>query len=50
MDDPFSSSEKEMELESIVSPIRPRRSRYDDIDDDDSSEDSILNPVSRNTA
>ena len=50
MDDPFSSSEKEMELESIVSPIRPRRNRYDDIDDDDSSEDSILNPFSRNTA
>ena len=41
MDDPFSSSEKEMELESIVSPIRPRRSRYDDIDDDDFGEEGF---------
>ena len=47
MEDPFSSSEKKLELENLVSPIKPRREENSILSDEEESEDSILNQVAR---
>lgn len=47
MEDPFSSSEKKLELENLVSPIKPRREENSILSDEEESEDSILNRVAR---
>lgn len=47
MEDPFSSSEKKLELESIVSPIKPHGEENSILSDDEDSDDSVLNRVAR---